>query len=101
MGIIEQLQWRYATKKFDETLLLSKEKKATLKEAFNLTATSYGLQPVKLVILSNKELQCQLVPHTMNQPKENTLPKHLEDFSTYVEYTHEVRIIIELEGLTR
>mgnify|MGYP000489090382 CR=1 FL=1 len=67
MDVIDQLQWRYATKKFDETLLLSKEKIATLKEAFNLTATSYGLQPVKLVILSNKELQCQLVPHTMNQ----------------------------------
>ena len=67
MNVIEQLQWRYATKKFDETLLLSEEKISILKKAFNLTATSYGLQPVKLVVLSNKEIQGQLVQHTMNQ----------------------------------
>jgi len=39
----------------------------TIKQAFNLTATSYGLQPIKLVIFSDKDLQQQLVEHTMNQ----------------------------------
>jgi len=67
MNIIDKLQWRYATKKFDNNLFINKEKLQTLKEAFNLTATSYGLQPIKLVIVKNKELQSYLVEHSMNQ----------------------------------
>jgi len=67
MEIIEQLNWRYATKKFDENKQLSTQDLQQLKEAFNLTATSYGLQPIKLVILSNKGLQKKLVEHSMHQ----------------------------------
>ncbi len=67
MDIIEKLQWRYATKKFDDTKLISEEKLQTLKTAFNLTASSYGLQPVKLTIISNKDLQKDLVTSTMGQ----------------------------------
>lgn len=67
MNSIENLQWRYAVKKFDEHKFLSEEQVTTLKEAFNLTATSYGLQPVKMVVLKNKELQQQLVAHSWNQ----------------------------------
>jgi nitroreductase len=66
-NIIAQLEWRYATKKFDESKKLSEEKIATLKEAFNLTATSYGLQPVKLVVVSNLEKIKELVPMSYNQ----------------------------------
>jgi nitroreductase / dihydropteridine reductase len=64
---LQQLQWRYATKKFDPDRQLSEEQLHILKESFNLTATSYGLQPIKLVVIQNKELQSQLLPHTMNQ----------------------------------
>jgi nitroreductase len=67
MNIISKLKWRYATKKFDETVNVSSEKLKVLKEAFNLTATSYGLQPVKLVIIRDKDLQANLVKHSMNQ----------------------------------
>jgi len=67
MNIIEKLQWRYATKKFDANLYVSEDKLNTLKEAFNLTATSYGLQPIKLVIINDKKLQSSLVEHSMNQ----------------------------------
>ncbi|TYB73038.1 NAD(P)H-dependent oxidoreductase [Bizionia saleffrena] len=69
MEIIKQLNWRYATKKFDKNKQLSAQDIQQLKEAFNLTATSYGLQPIKLVILSNKTLQKELVAHTFNQPQ--------------------------------
>jgi len=68
-NIIDQLQWRYATKKFDSQKKLSKEKIGILKEAFNLTATSYGLQPVKLVVVSNPETIQELVPISYNQPQ--------------------------------
>ena len=64
---IENLKWRYAVKKFDENKSLSNEQIRIIKEAFNLTATSYGLQPVKMVILQNKEIQQQLVAHSWNQ----------------------------------
>ena len=67
MNIIEKLQWRYAVKKFDKTKFLSNEQVQLLKEAFNLTATSYGLQPVKLLVIQNKEIQKELVAHSWNQ----------------------------------
>lgn len=67
MNVIEALKWRYATKQFDTDKLISEEKINTILEAFNLTATSYGLQPVKLVVIKNKDLQKNLVVHSMNQ----------------------------------
>ncbi|CAM1333834.1 NAD(P)H-dependent oxidoreductase [Tenacibaculum aestuariivivum] len=69
MNIIENLKWRYAVKKFDKNKSLSETQITTLKEAFNLTATSYGLQPVKMVVIQNKETQQQLVSHSWNQPQ--------------------------------
>ncbi|MFL1896265.1 NAD(P)H-dependent oxidoreductase [Aquimarina sp. 2-A2] len=67
MNIIESLQWRYATKKFDPSRLLPKEKIDILAQAFNLTATSYGLQPLRLVIIQDKKLQQELTKHSWNQ----------------------------------
>lgn len=67
MNSIESLKWRYAVKKFDENMVVSKEHINILKEAFNLTATSYGLQPIKLIIIKNKELQKSLVEHSWHQ----------------------------------
>ncbi len=67
MSIIKNLEWRYATKKFDATKLLSDSQINTLKKAFNLTATSYGLQPIKMVVVHNKEIQKELVKHSWNQ----------------------------------
>lgn len=69
--IIEQLKWRYATKKFNSSKILSEEKLNILKESFNLTATSYGLQPLKMVVIGNSELKKKLVPITMNQEQVN------------------------------
>lgn len=66
---IKQLEWRYAVKKFDSEKSLSDAKINTLKKAFNLTATSYGLQPISLVVLKNKALQKQLVPYSFDQPQ--------------------------------
>lgn len=61
MTTLESLQWRYATKKFDATKLLSKKKLLLLKEAFNLTATSFGLQTIKLLVIENKKLRNELL----------------------------------------
>lgn len=64
---LERLEWRYAVKKFDSEAMLSEEQIDRLIRAFNLTATSYGLQPIRLVVLKNKEIQQALVPSTYGQ----------------------------------
>jgi nitroreductase/dihydropteridine reductase len=55
MDIIERLEWRYATKKFDSTKKLPESKLNILKQAFNLTATSFGLQTISLLVVTNPE----------------------------------------------
>ncbi|WP_369993530.1 NAD(P)H-dependent oxidoreductase [Winogradskyella sp.] len=65
--IIEKLKWRYATKKFDIDKKLPPKKISTLKEAFNLTALSYGLQTLKLVIIEDKEIREKLVTFSYGQ----------------------------------
>ncbi|WP_298370368.1 nitroreductase family protein [uncultured Lutibacter sp.] len=67
MDIINSLKWRYAVKKFDSSKKLSTQQVNTLKEAFNLTATSFGLQPVKMIVINNKELQEKFVEHSYYQ----------------------------------
>ena len=67
MSSLNSLQWRYATKKFDTSKPLSPEQIDILKQCFNLTATSYGLQPLQLVVIKHKELQEQLLPHSFQQ----------------------------------
>ena len=64
---VEHLKWRYAVKKFDSARILANGKVEGLKHAFNLTATSYGLQPIKMLVVQNKELQKQLVPCSYGQ----------------------------------
>ena len=47
MSLIDSLNWRYATKKFDSTKKVSDADIATLKEAVRLTPSSYGFQLYK------------------------------------------------------
>ena len=67
MDIIDKLRWRYATKKFDENKKLSVQKLNVLKQAFNLTATSFGLQTIKMIVVENQDLRASLVQHSYNQ----------------------------------
>lgn len=64
---IQQLQWRYATKKFDSNKILAEDKLNILKQAFNLTATSYGLQTIKMLVIKDKALRAKLVEHSYKQ----------------------------------
>jgi nitroreductase/dihydropteridine reductase len=67
MNIIEKLNWRYATKVFDSSKKLSDEQIDTLFESANLTATSFGLQPCKLILVENKDIREELVQHSWGQ----------------------------------
>jgi nitroreductase len=61
MKSIENLKWRYATKKFDPSYELTETQVNSLVEIFNLTATSYGLQPVRLHVIQDRGLQEKMV----------------------------------------
>ena len=67
MNALESLNWRYATKKFDANRTLTDVQVDQLLEAGNLAASSYGLQPYKLLVIKNQDLQDQLVAHSYNQ----------------------------------
>ncbi|MEZ4803520.1 MAG: NAD(P)H-dependent oxidoreductase [Gelidibacter sp.] len=67
MDIIERLEWRYATKKFDASKILSDVKLNVLKQAFNLTATSFGLQTIKMLVIKDKSIREKLVEHSFGQ----------------------------------
>ena len=67
MDVIKQLKWRYATKKFDASKTLPEQKLQILKEAFNLTATSFGLQTISMVVVEDRYIRQSLVEHAYNQ----------------------------------
>ncbi len=67
MDITGSLEWRYSTKKFNASKKLSTKQIETLKKAFNLTPTSFGLQPIKLIVIENKKLQEKFVEHCYYQ----------------------------------
>ncbi|SHH41403.1 NAD(P)H-dependent oxidoreductase [Flavobacterium defluvii] len=58
--LLENLNWRYATKKYDASKKISSADLNTIKEAVRLAASSYGLQPYKVVIVENPEIREQL-----------------------------------------
>src|SRR5690606_10423243 len=67
MSIIKSLQWRYATKKFDPNKILTTDNLHILKQAFNLTATSFGLQTISMLIVKNETVRNQLLEAAYNQ----------------------------------
>lgn len=64
---IENQNWRYATKKFDPAKKVSAEHLEILKEAIQLSTSSYGLQPYKVLIIEDQAIKEQLLPVSWNQ----------------------------------
>lgn len=67
MDLIEKLNWRYATKKFDSTKKVSQSKLEILKQAFNLTPTSYGVQTMKMIIVTDEATKDKMVDYCYGQ----------------------------------
>lgn len=76
MKSLDALRWRYATKKFDANRKVEQPKIDLLKEAFNLTPTSYGLQPIKMLVIEDNQLKTKLQEASFNQ-KQITTSSHL------------------------
>lgn len=65
--LIENLNWRYATKKFDPSKKISETDWNTLEQALILTPSSYGLQPWKFFVITNQEIKNELMSHSWKQ----------------------------------
>ena len=65
--IIKNLNWRYATKKFDATKKIAKKDLEILKEAVRLSASSYGLQPYQVLLVQNEDLRQKIKEVGWNQ----------------------------------
>jgi len=59
MSLINNLNWRYAAKDMTGESVIE-EKLNYILEATNLSASSFGLQPYTVVVVSNKEVKQQL-----------------------------------------
>jgi len=66
-SVTEALQWRYATKQFDQNKKISQSDWQILKEALRLTPSSFGLQPYKFVVVTDEKIKEQLTPVCWNQ----------------------------------
>lgn len=56
----EKLNWRYATKKFNPEKSLSQEDVDYLQKSIQLSASSYGLQPYEVFVVTDKETKEKL-----------------------------------------
>ena len=66
---IENLHWRYATKKFDKERELSEEDLEKLLESVRLSASSYGLQPYEIFVIKDEKTREKLREAAWNQPQ--------------------------------
>ncbi len=80
---IENQNWRYATKKFNSEKKVSNSDLEILKEAIQLSSSSYGLQPYKVIIVENEEIRKQLQPASWGQ-SQITDASHLFVFASII-----------------
>jgi nitroreductase len=65
--LLQQLHWRYATKKFDPNKKISPEIWESLEQSLVLAPSSFGLQPWKFIVVSDREIRQKLVEHSWKQ----------------------------------
>lgn len=85
-NLISTLQWRYATKKFNPAKEVPQDKLDRILEAIRLTATSSGLQPYEVFVVTNKEVREKIKPIAWNQ-EQITDGSHLLVFAAWDNYT--------------
>lgn len=81
MELLNDLKWRYATKKYDASKKVSQEDFNKIQEAIQLAATSYGLQLFKVLNIEDRTLREKLLPASWGQPQ-ITDASHLLVFCT-------------------
>lgn len=88
-SILEHRTWRYATKKFDATKKISEQDLETLLEATRLSASSYGLQPYHVLVITDPKIREQLKPASWGQ-SQITDASHLIVFANVTDFGEEL-----------
>ncbi len=65
--LLQALRWRYATKVFDPTRQIPADIWATLQEALVLSASSFGLQPYRFIVVNDPTVRARLLAHAWGQ----------------------------------
>lgn len=86
MSLIQDLQWRYATKAYDASKKVSKENIDLIIEAARLAPTSSGLQPFRIIAIEDNAIRQQLLVGALN-PTCMTDCSHVLVFAAWDEYT--------------
>lgn len=86
--LIQKLKWRYATKKMNPAKAVPQEKVDRILEAIRLTATSSGLQPYEVLVVTNAEIREKIKAIGWNQAQ-ITEGSHLLVFAAWDNYTAE------------
>lgn len=81
------LNWRYATKKMNGEKV-SQDKVDQILEAAHLAPTSSGLQPFRVIVVTNPALKAQIQPIAFGQPQ-IVDSSHLLIFAAWDNYTEE------------
>jgi nitroreductase/dihydropteridine reductase len=87
MSLIEDLNWRYATKKMNGQRV-PQEKVDAIVAAAHLAPTSSGLQPFKVIVVSNPELKERIKTIAFGQ-SQITDSSHILVFAAWDSYTEE------------
>ncbi len=87
MQLLEALNWRYATKKMNGEPV-PQEKVDQILDAAQLAPTSSGLQPFKIIVITNPELKAKIHPIAFNQ-NQIIDGSHLLVFAAWDNYTPE------------
>ncbi|WP_316831376.1 nitroreductase family protein [Pedobacter aquatilis] len=87
MSLIEALNWRYAVKKMNGQPV-EHEKVDQIVAAAHLAPTSSGLQPFKVIVVTNQELKEKIAPIAFNQSQVID-SSHLLIFAAFDNYTEE------------
>lgn len=65
--LLAALNWRHAVKNFDPSRRIPDAEWAALEESLALTPSSYGLQPWRFLVVTEKEIRERLVPYSWGQ----------------------------------
>lgn len=99
--VIDKLNWRYATKKFDPAKKITTDKLDRILEAIRLAPTSSGLQPFEVFVVSNPELRAKIREVGWNQAQ-ITEASHLLVFAAWDNITPErVNMMFDLTNDVR
>ncbi|WP_413512385.1 nitroreductase family protein [Myroides odoratus] len=86
MRLLDNLKWRYATKRYNNKVKLEDSQVMQVVEAARLAPTSSGLQPFEMILIKNQEVKEQLFPIAMNQMQIKEC-SHLLVFAAWDSYT--------------